>query len=134
MTSILLFDEFVGVVAQQAPNVKARPNKLTDEDHIRRAKKADEVAETLRGLWNIRHATRMTAFHFWKNGPVFGYTPVCSDGDRYGFTEEPEQLRPALVGCGRCAGPRPRTRSLRPHRRGSPRRGPGSRPAGRGSA
>src|SRR5882724_5610094 len=46
--------KYIGVLAQQPPNVKFSPNKKTSEDHIRRARKAQSVGDILRNLWDIK--------------------------------------------------------------------------------
>lgn len=81
--------KFIGVIAQQPPNVKFQPNKKTSEDHIRRARKAQSVGDILRGLWDIEDLAITAALGFWKSGTQFIYTPFVADADKYGIVEEP---------------------------------------------
>ncbi len=100
--------KFIGVIAQQPPNVKFEPNKETSEDHIRRARKAQSVADILRNLWDIKWLSQQAAFGFWKSGTQFIHTPFVADADRYGTTEEPVmadqqiQMDPAKLNCVNC--------------------------------
>ncbi len=105
--------KFIGVLAQQPPNVKLQPNKKTDGDHIRRARKAQSVADILRGLWSIKEITRQAAFGFWKSGTQFIYTPFVADADKYGASEEQVMedqqipVGPAQLNCVNCGAKTP---------------------------
>jgi len=100
--------KFIGVVAQQPPNVKSIPNKKTDEDHIRRSKTAGKVADELYGLWNMREAMRESARIFWVAGDVYIHTPFVADAQKYGWVEEPVyedrevEVEPGKMQCLQC--------------------------------
>jgi hypothetical protein len=101
--------KFIGVVAQQPPNIKAVPNKKGDEDHIRRSKTADRVGDELYGMWNMRDAIRNAASIMWVAGRVYFYTPFVADQQKYGVIEEPiyedqeVELEPGKMRCLQCA-------------------------------
>lgn len=82
--------KFIAVVGQRAPNVKARPNRPKDEHGLRLARRADEMAALLRSHWAVEQVHRQICLSLWKNGTTFVYTPYVSNGDLYGFTEEPQ--------------------------------------------
>ncbi len=100
--------KFIAVLAQQPPNVKAVPNDKQNDDHIRRAKKADRVAAKLHGLWKIKEQNRKLYLLYYKSGTTFGYTKFIANGEKYGYTEQdkiemrPGPLGPATVNCVNC--------------------------------
>lgn len=100
--------KFIGVIAQQPPNVKFRANKATSQEHVRRSKKAQSVGDILRGLWDIKYLSQQAAGGFWKSGTQFIYTPFVADEDKYGATEEQVledqqvQLESASLKCPNC--------------------------------
>lgn len=100
--------KFIGVVAQQPPNVKAIPNEKTDEDHIRRAKTAGKTADELYGLWNMREVMRECGRIFWVAGNAFIHTPYVADAQKYGWVEEPVyedrevEVEPGKMRCLQC--------------------------------
>ncbi len=100
--------KYIGVLAQQPPNVKFLPNKDTSEEHIRRAHKAQQVGDILRGLWDIKGLAQQAAFGFWKSGTQFIHTPFIADAAKYGTSEEPVmadqsiELESAKLNCPNC--------------------------------
>lgn len=92
--------KFIAVEAQQPPNVKAEPNDQQNEDHRRRAKKAQRVADKLHaGLWDVKRQNRKLFLTYYKNGTAFGHTVFVSDGEKYGYREEPVmEMRPTPLG------------------------------------
>lgn len=100
--------KFIAVLAQQPPNVKAAPNDKQNDDHIRRAKKADRVAQKLHGLWDIKQQNRKLYLSYYKNGTAFGYTKFIANGEKYGYTEQdqiemqPGPLGPSTLNCVNC--------------------------------
>lgn len=100
--------KYVGVIAQEPPKVKCEPNKKTSQEHIRRADKAQSVAEILRGLWDIKYLSQQAAFGFWKSGTQFIHTPFVADEDKYGISEEQIledqqiQMEPGSLQCKFC--------------------------------
>lgn len=100
--------KFIAVLAQSAPNVKAVPNSKTNDDHIRRAKKAQRVANLLHGLWDVKAQNRKLFLTFFKNGTPFGFTEFVADGEKFGYREEPvteltqTQVGPPSLNCPNC--------------------------------
>ncbi len=100
--------KYIGVLAQQPPNVKFNPNKKTSEEHIRRARKAQSVGDILRNLWDIKWLAKQAAFGFWKSGTQFIHTPFIADAAKYGTSEEQVmadqqiELEPAKLNCMNC--------------------------------
>jgi hypothetical protein len=81
--------KFIAVLAQGPPNVKAEPNDETNDDHVRRAKLAQDIADKLHNLWKVKRDNQKLFLTFYKNGPAFGYTRFVADGEKYGYVEEP---------------------------------------------
>lgn len=100
--------KFIAVCAQQPPNIKAVPNDKQNDDHIRRAKRADRVAAKLHGLWNIKQQNRKLYLSYYKNGTSFAYTKFVANGEKYGYTEldqmemQPGPIGPATLNCIHC--------------------------------
>lgn len=101
--------KFIAVEAQQPPNVKAEPNDPENEDHRRRAKLAQRVADLLHsGLWDVKAQNRKLFLTYFKNGTAFGHTVFVSDGEKYGWIEEPVMetqptpTGPAMATCPSC--------------------------------
>ena len=91
--------KFVAVLAQGPPNVKAEPNDPDNDDHVRRAKIAQAVADKLHTLWDVKRDNQKLFLTFYKNGPAFGYTRYVADGEKYGYIEEPVvEDKPVPVG------------------------------------
>lgn len=91
--------KFIAVLAQGPPNVKAEPNDETNDDHVRRARIAQTVADKLHNLWKVKRDNQRLFLTFYKDGPAFGYTRFVADGEKYGYTEEPVmEDRPVPVG------------------------------------
>ncbi len=82
--------KFIAVLAQQPPNVKAVPNDEDNEIHVRRARKAQRIAQKLHGLWDIKKQNRQLYLTYYKSGTAFGYTPFVANGEKYGYIEEPQ--------------------------------------------
>ncbi len=81
--------KFIAVLAQEPPNVKVEPDDDQNEDHVRKAKKAQRVADSLHNLWDVKKQNRKLFLTYYKNGVAFGYTRFVADGEKYGYTEEP---------------------------------------------
>lgn len=100
--------KFIAVLAQQPPNVKMVPNNPEDEDHIRRAAKANRIAIELHGIWNVKKQNRKLFLTFFKDGTAFGHTEFIANKDKYGSVEEPVTelvegpLGPATMNCIQC--------------------------------
>lgn len=91
--------KFVAVLAQQAPNVKCEPNDDQNTEQRDRAKKAQRVADLLHNLWDVKKQNRKLFLTYYKDGPAFGHTFFVSDGEKYGYTEEPvTEMRPMPLG------------------------------------
>lgn len=91
--------KYAAVIGQRAPHVKAVPEDPENEDHNQRAREANAVFQYLKTLWAADRRQKEVARHLWRTGPVFSYTPYVSDGDKYGYTEQPKiELVPTKVG------------------------------------
>ena len=97
--------KFIGVLGKKAPNVKALPDDPNDEQTIRRARRAQELATKNRFAWDSESIQRHLARTIFYLGTAFGYTPAVADGDRFGWIEEPvmgEQEMPIGAATYRC--------------------------------
>ncbi len=112
--------KFIAVLAQSPPNVKAEPNDDQNEVHLKRAKKAQRLADKLHALWDVKAANRKLYLTYYKDGTAFGHVKFVADGEKYGYTEEPvTELRPTPMGyptmrCVNCGAESPVTDPMAP--------------------
>jgi hypothetical protein len=81
--------KFIGVLGKKAPNVKCIADNQNDEQTVRRARRADDLASSNRVAWDSEGIQRHMARGIFYLGTMFGYTPATADGDRFGWIEEP---------------------------------------------
>ncbi len=95
--------KFIAVLAQSPPNVKMEPNDDQNDDHIRRARKAQRVADLLHNLWDVKKQNRKLFLTYYKDGTAFGKTTFVSDAEKYGMEEQPVMTpTPTQVAPQRC--------------------------------
>lgn len=97
--------KFIAVIGQRSPNVKAVPDRDSDEGLQRRASLANRLASTLRVAWKANRKQKTMAYHQWTTGTFFTYVFWRADGEKYGFTEEPNyewEDQPISPDQGRC--------------------------------
>ncbi len=81
--------KLIAVLGQRAPNVNGEPRIKDNDEQIRRARKAQKVAQLLSDSWDPVILQQRLVHSLAKNGTTFIYTPWVVDGYRYGYTEEP---------------------------------------------
>lgn len=82
--------KYTAVIGQRAPHVKAVAEDPENEENNQQAREADAVFRHLKNQWAADRRQKEIARHLWRTGPVFAYTPYVSDGDKYGYTEQPK--------------------------------------------
>jgi hypothetical protein len=82
-------NKFIAVLGNRSPNPKALPLRPDNEDHQRRAKRADRILQSLRKLWPVDEVQAQLALHAWKDGTFFLHTPYEVDPEKYGTTRIP---------------------------------------------
>lgn len=92
-------NKFIAVLGNRSPNPKALPLRPDNEDHQRRAKRADRILQSLRKLWPVDEVQAQLALHAWKDGTFFLHTPYEVDPEKYGTTRIP------ILGAGQVDSP-----------------------------
>src|SRR5579863_9231681 len=111
--------KFVALL-QQPPNCKAAPNRSDDEDHERRARKADSINQQISALWDNESITQQLALSIYKDGTTFLYTPFVANPDKWGYTQEPVyedravEIAPGKLHCIQCGMDTPVTATVPP--------------------
>jgi hypothetical protein len=82
-------DKAIAVLSQKPPTVKGMPDRVDDDDAVRRSRIADVFAGIMRSHWRMEEIAREIALSLWKNGTTFLYTPWVANAARYGTTTEP---------------------------------------------
>lgn len=100
--------KLIAVVGQRSPGVTAAALRPSDEEQLKRARKADEIAGLLRAMWIADKRNRQITLKLGKNGVVFVRTRFVTDEGTYGLHEEPvlqevEREIPG-TGLGTCPG------------------------------
>ncbi len=99
--------KLIAVLSQQPPNVKAVADDEDNPQQVKRAKKAQKVADLLHSVWDVKRLNRKLFLTYYKNGTAFPHTTFVSDSDKYGYVEEPVmQNVPTPIGqpTANCAG------------------------------
>lgn len=80
--------KFVSVTGQALPTIKAVPDDIESQQDIQTAKMHDASIRDLWQKWDLRYRAPEISFHQYTTGPVFGYTPVVTDAQRFGTRQE----------------------------------------------
>lgn len=105
--------KFKAVVGNRPPNTKCVADDIEDNQLVQRARRGDAAKQILHKQWDAVSVQKELADNQWYTGPTFGHIGYVADGDRFGYSEEPNigtemQLQePGQYNCSNCGARHP---------------------------
>ena len=94
-------------------NSKVEPDDNANEADRRASRLAHNLVMWLKAKWNVRGLNYQIAYHHWKDGTVFIYSPFVADGEIFGWQDVPiyeeseQEIEAARYECFVCGAESP---------------------------